>query len=840
MKRTNLLFLILFLTCFMTVCCLPAVAQSEKDITAINEIGLLYYNSGNYSEAINEFKKILKMKPDHDVAHFNLGCVYQKMKQHKAALREFQSVLDLLPDDREARSKLEGTSRTWMATLKMDLETNPADPQLRNDLGVCHLYLGELDEAYENISTAIKVKANFAEAHYNLSQYYLKKGSYDQALDPAKKAARLDSRDALYTKNYQKIAQFLGQSSTPEPEVRPDRSQDADLESLLKTARGLFDEGRYDQAREWFDKVLRLDGKNSTARDYMERIKELEKNAAGLRDAFHSGEKNFKRESWDEAITEFEKALKLDPQKKSPYYRDLLRYLAEACMKQEKFDRAESYLNEMAVENPGDYKVLFNLGLLAHLRGDRNKAREYFRKAKLAPDIDDRHVAEINEIISGYEWGSRLPWLIGIIGTLVALIVGFAVWWNLPAVKKGRILRQVMENHKYNRWPDVIRDCEKLSAMNLGRQEFIQVHDTLAMAYLNSDQSDRAILTAKRVLAKDPHDKTAHEVLGKSYFRKKIVSTEAILEYRKLLDSDKGNVEILKLIGDYYVRSAKDGKLGRADTMPDNLLEMFKDYLSKDGTNRELVRHVANMLRQRKDSSSGAVPIYRISLEAEPDNYRLREVLAKALFEAREYQAAIDECLLIFKENIGSTQTHRIFIDCNMALDCYDDLILEYEKMCIAYPDNPDLERRLAELKKQGLTIEGGGRRQGPVEVNYGICLDKGADLFSRGDINKAIAELRLAKKDERHRIRASLLLVRCYVRKDLIDLAREEFDALGKLDFISPEMKEVTYELARVLEDKGQFRDALRLYDMICKVDIGFRDVFDKFEELHDYVAKF
>jgi tetratricopeptide (TPR) repeat protein len=176
-----------------------------------------------------------------------------------------------------------------------------------------------------------------------------------------------------------------------------------------------------------------------------------------------------------------------------------------------------------------------------------------------------------------------------------------------------------------------------------------------------------------------------------------------------------------------------------------------------------------------------------------------------------------------------------------MALDRYDNVIMEYEKLNIAYPDNADIERRLTELKRQGISIEGGGKRHGSVEANYGVCLDKGAELFARGEFNKAIAELRLAKKDDKFSRNASVLLVKCYLRKDLIDLAREEYAELQiEGEFISGDLKDVTYDLARVLEEKGQFNDALKLYDLICKVDIGFKDVFDKFEELHDYVKRF
>lgn len=819
----------------------PAGAQSEKDINAINEIGLLYYNSGNYDEAVAEFKKILKMKPDHDVAHFNLGCVYQKMKNHKAALREFQAVLDQMPDDEESIKKLETVAKTWASELEMELKLKPADPDLMTNLGLCQIYLREMEKAYENLTSALRVKPNQDEAHYNLSIYYMRNGEPRQAFDPAKKAAQLKPNNALYESHFRKLAQLLGMSTAvaEEPPARPATGNE---EELFKKGRALFDEGKFEEAARQFKAVLAANAKNADAQEYMKKIAEAERMGRELRDAFEAGDRAFKREQWDKAAAEFEKAIALDPSKRSPYYARSLLSLAECRIQLADYDRAERHLKELLAENPGDFKVLHALGVIQFKRGATDSGVEYFKRALLAPGIDEATATRIRAALADLESASRMPYLYGGAALILLALAGVVGSYFAPGSRKARLMKRLDESLRANRWQTVTADCEALAALPLDRAEYAKVHGTLARAHLLADQPDKAILVAKRILLKDAGDKGAHEILAKSYFKKKVVNAEAIFEYRKWLQQDRNNLPLLKMIGEYYVKqtAAADGKPGRGgDTVPDDLLDMFKEYASRDGADVELVVFVANILRKRKDASREAIRAYEVALGQTPDNYRIREVLAKAYYESKEFSKAIEECHQVFKENIGNTQTHRVFIDSHMGLGKYGDLLIEYEKMALAFPDNADIERRLAELKRQGIQIEGGGKRQ--AEVNYAVCLDKGAELYARGDINKAIAELRMAEKSPQFKDRAAILLIRCYLRKDLVDLARQQFDGLDlERLVVSEEIKETAYDLARVLEEKGQFKEALKLYNYICKIDIGFRDVFDKFEELHDYVSKF
>jgi len=71
--------------------------------------------------------------------------------------------------------------------------------------------------------------------------------------------------------------------------------------------------------------------------------------------------------------------------------------------------------------------------------------------------------------------------------------------------------------------------------------------------------------------------------------------------------------------------------------------------------------------------------------------------------------------------------------------------------------------------------------------------------------------------------------------------MAYEQYKLVKYDQEIMPdEVKELTYDMGRAFEEKGKFKEALEIYNLICKVDIGYKDVFDKFEELHSYVSKF
>jgi len=126
--------------------------------------------------------------------------------------------------------------------------------------------------------------------------------------------------------------------------------------------------------------------------------------------------------------------------------------------------------------------------------------------------------------------------------------------------------------------------------------------------------------------------------------------------------------------------------------------------------------------------------------------------------------------------------------------------------------------------------------------TDYAKCYDRGCKYLVEKDYTNAISEFKIATKGSAEIKNESYKqLVMCYIKKGLLDLAYEQYKLVRYDQEMMPDnIKELTYNMARAFEEKGKFKEALEIYNIICKVDIGYKDVFDKFDELHSYVSKF
>ncbi|MBA7537012.1 Photosystem I assembly protein Ycf3 [subsurface metagenome] len=78
-----------------------AIYLDPRFIKAYSDLGLLYFEKGNYDEAIEQWKRILEIEPnstENYVVLANLGEVYQKKGMPDKALEYFLKALQLVPD----------------------------------------------------------------------------------------------------------------------------------------------------------------------------------------------------------------------------------------------------------------------------------------------------------------------------------------------------------------------------------------------------------------------------------------------------------------------------------------------------------------------------------------------------------------------------------------------------------------------------------------------------------------------------------------------------------------------------------------------------------------------
>ncbi|OQA77353.1 MAG: tetratricopeptide repeat protein [bacterium ADurb.Bin243] len=863
-----------------------ASAESEQDINAINDVGLLYYNSGNYEEAISEFKKILKKKPDHDVAYFNIGCVYQKKKDWKEAERSFSAVLELIPDDGEAQKRLVSVCEAWINQLTNELSAQPDNASLHNDLGRAYLSLGKLEEAYQEISKAISLKANLAAAYYNFAELYVKKQSPEKALPEIKKACEIEPKNIVYSQYYKKVAALAG-SEAAEPEAEGETSESGtdsgvftgskkDEENIFKAGVDAYQKKKYEQALSSFEKVYRLNPKNAEAGDYINKIKEALKNKKNIRDLFESADKKCKKDRWSEAIPLLEKAKDNPMFKDDSNYMDVLRTLSDAYMRTAEYAKAQTIYEDLKAQNPNLFFINYNLAQIYLYNGEYDKGEESLTEALKADGITAEQIKLAREILSTLSWKRKRIYLY-ILGFLVgAAMIGVLYVFNSPAARKTRFLQRCEEFRAASDWNGLLKYTSVVPDYKFSVQENVKINLLLATACYNMEKFDDGIKNARKALNFDSSLSAAHDIMARCFLKKKSINDEAIFQYKKLLKSDPGNAEVLKLISEYYIKLSKNtDKFVKRESLTDELIDNLKLYAVKERQNRELAIFMANLLRQRKDTSDAAVQIYENALSQE-ENTRVREVLAKAYYDNKNYEKAINECKLVFKENVENTQMHRIFIDSYMALGRYGEVCLEYEKLTLLYPNSQDLERRVNELKRQNMVIGGspsqaaqtavstaansaqsqnadtqGAFKTGASEMtqapqivttDYARCFERGLRYIEDKDYTNAISEFKVVIKGAPHlRNESYKFLVTCYLRKGLLDLAYEQYKLVRYDQEMMPEdVKELTYNLARAFEEKGKFKESLEVYNIICKVDIGYKDVFDKFEELHAYISKF
>ena len=176
----------------------------------INKIlGFLYYQDKQYVLAISKFKKALKSNLNDEELLFNLGVCYQNLLNFNKSYFYYTRLLKVYPnningifnlsillkdngDFRESEQLLlkiinlddnnfkaylnlsilyihSGKIIESIKYLNICLKLNPNDHKTYNNLGISYKALGDFKLAEINFEKALKLKKDFANAHYNLS-----------------------------------------------------------------------------------------------------------------------------------------------------------------------------------------------------------------------------------------------------------------------------------------------------------------------------------------------------------------------------------------------------------------------------------------------------------------------------------------------------------------------------------------------------------------------------------------------------------------------------------------------------------------------------------------------
>ncbi|MGH8047087.1 MAG: tetratricopeptide repeat protein, partial [Chthoniobacterales bacterium] len=135
-------------------------------------------------------------------------------------------------------------------------------------------------------------------------------------------------------------------------------------------------------------------------------------------------------------------------------------------------------------------------------------------------------------------------------------------------------------------------------------------------------------------------------------------------------------------------------------------------------------------------------------------------------------------------------------------------------------------DRALIELQEAKARVE-----RNPTDLMFRFEI--GEILVRIGEYKDAIPELQKARQNPNVRLRAMNLLGKCFVERNMLDLAAKTLeDAASELITMDAVKKDIVYNLGLVYEKQGDKEKSINAMKQIYEVDYGYKDVAERVEK--------
>lgn len=150
-RRRSQNYAVIFFALLIAGGSLAAFAQTQTTIADALDQGVAAFKVGQYSDAIEDFKRTLVIDPNYTTAKLYLGTTYA-----------YQVVPNLKTPENLA------VAENAIETLKQILDNDPSYHDALKQLASVYRNIGRLDEARDTELTALKVVPDDAETHYTV------------------------------------------------------------------------------------------------------------------------------------------------------------------------------------------------------------------------------------------------------------------------------------------------------------------------------------------------------------------------------------------------------------------------------------------------------------------------------------------------------------------------------------------------------------------------------------------------------------------------------------------------------------------------------------------------
>lgn len=173
--------------------------QRPKNFLAQCALGKAYRDQDNNEMAIAHYRESLRLKPDYDRAHYNLGLTLYAEGEKSEAIEHYQKANELNPEWVQPLYSLgvafdeRGDAEQARAYYAEAVRVDPRHAKAHTNLGTQLYRVDRIDEAIEVLLRARELDPGDPLAHYNLGLAFHRKGRVDEAIASFEVALRLNA-----------------------------------------------------------------------------------------------------------------------------------------------------------------------------------------------------------------------------------------------------------------------------------------------------------------------------------------------------------------------------------------------------------------------------------------------------------------------------------------------------------------------------------------------------------------------------------------------------------------------------------------------------------------------